>query len=296
MNGAIAVTGATGNVGHEIVRRLLAEGRKVIAIARTPSTLAALVAKGAEARPASLDDAASMKGALRGATAVFAMIPPNRANHNQDQFARTIAENITAAISDSDVKSVVALSSCGIDIGTESNHRIFEEVFDGVPGLNRVHLRPGLFMDFFLRQIDLIKKEGRNRGYLSPTLPIPMVSALDIGAVAAEYLARLDWTGRTLRYVLGPMDLTMPEATRILGDAVGKPGLEYVPYTEAEARARMTTQGFSQDYVDHYVVTRNRYNATGRASNQERSAENTTPTPLQDFAKSIFAPAFSKTE
>ncbi len=288
----IAVTGATGNVGHEIVERLLARGKKVIALARTPEKLAALAAKGAETRSASLEDAASMKDALRDATAVFAMIPPNRSNHDQDGFARQIAENVTSAIRGTGVTHAVTMSSCGVDLGIEANHRIFEEVFDAAPNLARAHLRPGLFMDYFLRQIELIKTEGRNRGYFSTTLPISMVASKDIGAVAAELLGQLDWKGHNARYVLGPKDLTMVEATHILGASVGIPDLQYVRYSEAEVRERMAKQGFSQDYIDIYVYTRNHYNDSNRCSMQTRSAENTNPTTLEEFARTTFAPAF----
>lgn len=288
----IAITGATGNVGHEIAARLLAAGRKVVAIARTASKLEELAKKGAEVRPGSLEDAASVKEALRGATAVFAMVPPNRSFDDQDGFARRIAENIATAIPGSNITRVVTLSSCGIDLGLESNHQIFESVFDAVPGLHRVHLRPGLFMEFFLRQIDLIKREGVNRSYLHPDFPLSMVAARDIGAAGAEHLLRGDFEGRTLHYLLGPRDLTMPQATTILGKSVGLPDLKFVPYTEEEIRKRMLGLGFSQNYVDHYVETRTIYNAAGQMSKQTRSPANSTPTTLEEFAEKVFAPAF----
>lgn len=293
MNQLIAITGATGNVGHEIAARLLARGIAVRAIARTPEKLSALAARGAETCAASLEDAASIRDALRGATAVFAMIPPNRANEDQDGFARAIASNVAAGIRAAAIPRVVTLSSCGIDVGLERNHRIFEEIFDAVPGLHRVHLRPGLFMESYLRQIPAIKRTREHRGFWRPHLPLSTVAAADIGAAGAELLADADFEGHRLRYVLGPRDLTMTEATRILGESVGLPDLAYVPETEAEVGARMRKAGFSENYVEHYIETRNAYNDAGRVSRQERSAENTTSTTLEAFAASVFAPAFA---
>jgi len=54
MANAYAITGATGNIGHIITEKLLAEGHKVRAIARTAEKLRALAAKGAEIFPGSL--------------------------------------------------------------------------------------------------------------------------------------------------------------------------------------------------------------------------------------------------
>jgi uncharacterized protein YbjT (DUF2867 family) len=56
MANAYAITGATGNIGHIITEKLLAEGHKVRAIARTAEKLRALAAKGAETFPGSLED------------------------------------------------------------------------------------------------------------------------------------------------------------------------------------------------------------------------------------------------
>lgn len=293
MKQLIVITGATGNVGHEIAVRLLARGIPVRAIARTADKLAELAARGAEVRPASIEDAAAMETAFEGATAAFAMIPPNRSNEDQDGFATSIARNVAAGLRAAGVPRVVTLSSCGIDVGLERNHRLFEEVFDAVEGLHRVHLRPGLFMEAYLRQIPLIKKTGVNRGFWNPNLPLSTVAARDIGAVGAEHLATSDFEGRKLHYVLGPRDLTMTEATRILGRSVGIDNLEYVLETPDDVRTRMLKAGFSTNYIDHYIETRNAYNDAGAVSRQPRSPENTTPTTLEHYAETVFAPAYA---
>ena len=68
----IAIVGATGSLGGEVARRLLATGHRVVAVTRAPAKAAALQASGAEVRVADLTDGSSLRSALRGASAVFA--------------------------------------------------------------------------------------------------------------------------------------------------------------------------------------------------------------------------------
>jgi uncharacterized protein YbjT (DUF2867 family) len=288
----IAVSGATGNVGHEVVLRLLARGARVVAIARDASKLERLARRGAEVRSGSLEDAGFVSGALADSIAVFAMRPPNRTSDDQEGFARTIAENVARAVRGSSVRRVVSLSAAGIDLGIENAHRIFEETLDQVPNVATVHLRPSLFMESLLAQIDLIRGKGETRSFVAPDFALPLVAATDIGAVAADYLAAPDLDGRRVRYLLGPRDVTMTEATRILGDAIGIPDLRYVPFTEAELRERLQRSGCSNRYVEDYVRARNAYNREGRGCRQTRSAESSTPTTIEEFATNVFAAAF----
>ncbi|AHF91321.1 3-beta hydroxysteroid dehydrogenase [Opitutaceae bacterium TAV5] len=67
--GAALVTGGTGFLGRRLVERLLAAGRPVTVLARTPAP--DLEACGAKFVRASLDDAAAVAGACRGAETVF---------------------------------------------------------------------------------------------------------------------------------------------------------------------------------------------------------------------------------
>ena len=63
------VTGGTGFLGRRLVERLLAEGREVVVLARSPS--AELAARGVRFVKASLDDASAVAAACRGINTVF---------------------------------------------------------------------------------------------------------------------------------------------------------------------------------------------------------------------------------
>ena len=74
------VTGATGNTGHIVAKKLLANGQKVRAIGRSADRLQALVAEGAEPFVADLTDKQALAKAFAGASAVYAMVPPDVTN------------------------------------------------------------------------------------------------------------------------------------------------------------------------------------------------------------------------
>ncbi len=68
----ILVVGATGALGGEVARRLLAQGRKVRVLVRPQSPYQSLVEAGAESAMGDLKDPASLAAACRGVEQVIA--------------------------------------------------------------------------------------------------------------------------------------------------------------------------------------------------------------------------------
>ncbi len=295
MRNVIVVTGATGHVGHELAERLLSAGHGVRAVARGAEKLKPLGARGAEVRPGSLEDRRFLTGVLQGAAGVFAMIPPNYTAQDVRAEQRKIADNLVAAIRESGVENVVSLSSFGAELpdktGPIAGLHVLEELLDKVAGLNVVHLRAGYFFENHLGSIGLIKSAGINGSALKADVSIPMLATRDIATVAADYLGRLDFTGRSVRYLLGARDYTMTEATKILGAAIAKPDLRYVEFPEAEFKKGLLGAGFSASLSELFAEMCRGIN-TGLIKGEPRSKANTTPTTFDEFAKIVFAPAF----
>ena len=103
MTDTTLVVGATGNVGSQVVRRLLEEGRPVRALSRKPE--ASELPSGAELVRGDLTDPASLENALTGVDAVFLVWPGVDTAH-----APAVAELLGAR-----ARHVVYLSSAGID-------------------------------------------------------------------------------------------------------------------------------------------------------------------------------------
>jgi hypothetical protein len=84
----------------------------------------------------------------------------------------------------------------------------------------------------------------------------------------------------------------LDEATRILGGAIGMPGLKYIQFPEEDARKAMVGAGMSESAVEAMLEMERGFNEGRIRPTRERDAESTTPTTLEDFANSAFARAY----
>lgn len=287
------ITGATGNIGRVITEKLLSQGKKVRAIARDRARLKPLEDRGAEIMPGSLNDSDFLARSFDGATAVFAMIPPDVTPPDLRKYMDQIGEAIAAAIRK--VPYVVSLSSMGAQIpeGTGPIAGLYRQEgrLNQLKDTNVLHLRPSTFMENFLENIPLIKGMNINGSPLRGDLPIPMIATRDIGSYAAERLANLDFRGKSVSDLLGPRDVSQMEATEILGKAIGKPELQYVQFGYDDAIQGMVQAGISPDVAKSYAEM-------GKAINEglippvKRTPQNTTRTTMEEFAKNVFAPAY----
>jgi len=290
------VTGASGNTGRLIAQALLSKGKKVRIIGRDKERLQPLAEKGAEVCIGSLDNAAVMTRAFSGAQAVYAMIPPNLSARDSHAFQNTVGEALAKAITAARVPYVVNLSSVGGHLsgntGPITGLHDQEERLNTLKGVHLLHLRPGYFMENFYWSIDLIRKMGINGGALRADLPIAMIATRDIAAVASQRLIELDFSGTSVQELLGPRDVTLADATRALGRAIDKPELNYVQFPYEEAEQAMLGMGISASVAKSFVEMYRSFNEGVIRPTEKRSAANTTPTSIEEFAKG-FAHAYA---
>jgi uncharacterized protein YbjT (DUF2867 family) len=293
------VTGATGNIGKALTERLLAGGHAVRAIARGIERLHDLAGRGAETYSGFLDDPGFLTKVMIGADGVFAMLPPNFTSENLLADQRATSDSIAAAIRHSGVKTIVALSSVGAQhesgTGPIAGLHYHEQNLTRIPGANVVALRPASFMENFLQSIGPIRTRGVNGSPIKRDLPMPMVATRDIAAAAASHLTQDIFQGNSIHYLLGPADLTMAEATRTLGEKIGKPNLPYFEFSYEDARKALLAAGFSQSVAEGFVEMYKGFNDGLVSPTEHRSALNMTPTTLEEWS-ATFAAAYRAAE
>ena len=98
------------------------------------------------------------------------------------------------------------------------------------------------FFANFYDQLELIKHQGIIADSVEPELAIPMIAARDVADVAALALRVRDWRGLVVRELVGQRHLSYAEATRIIGERIGKPDLAYVRLSYEE----MTDAGLDE--------------------------------------------------
>ena len=290
------ITGATGNTGSVIAKTLLEKGKRVRAIGRSADRLQPLTNSGAEPFVCDLTNAAALASAFTDASAVYVMIPPNATSPDFRAYQDGITEGIAAAIEQTGVKYAVSLSSIGADkrekTGPVVGLHYLERRLNEIVGLNVLHLRAGYFMENTLAQIGVIKTMGITAGTLLPGLKLPMIATRDIGMAAAEALLKLDFSDRQTRELLGQRDIDMTEASAIIGKAIDKPDLQYVPISEEQFQTALIQLGLSQNVASLIVEMTAALNSGHMAPLEIRSAQNTTPTPFETFVGEEFLPRY----
>jgi uncharacterized protein YbjT (DUF2867 family) len=191
------------------------------------------------------------------------------------------------------VKRVVVLSSVGAQTGRGTGPVAplleIEETFrKAAPDV--VSLRPGFFMENFLRNVDSIVNAGAIYAPLPADLKAPHVATKDIAATAFQELVAPPRAGYRIRGVHGPADLSQREAAAILSEALGRP-VNYVEVTIDQAKAGMEGAGMPPSsvamYVEMYTAIRE-----GRMSAAEpRAPETTTTTTFAQWAREVLRPA-----
>ncbi len=294
----IAVLGATGNVGGKIAALLAKKNEPIRVISRSAERLRPIIGKTVTAFVGDANNTEFLVKAFTDVDAVFALIPPNPTAPDFMRYADTIGESIARALEIAKVKHVVYLSSVGGELTGEGTGPIkglhkMEERLNRIRGLNVLHLRAAYFMENLLWNIDLIRSKGIAGTAIRGDLKIPMIATKDIAAYAAERLVKRDFTGSSVKYLLGERDLTLTAAAGIIGRKISKPGLSYIMFPYDEAEKAMVGMGLSPDMSRTYVEMARAFNE-GKIKAGKRTAENTTPTSIESFCDEVFVPAFTQ--
>jgi uncharacterized protein YbjT (DUF2867 family) len=290
------VTGATGNTGHVVASHLLGQKKTVRVIGRSKERLQPLVDRGAEAFVADLSDQAALTKAFSGAEGVYAMVPPSMTSQDYRGDQRRASNAIAGALEQAGVKHAVVLSSVGADkesgTGPVVGLHEFEEILNRITGLNVVHLRAGYFMQNTLGQAAAIHAMGKTAGPLRGDLKLPMIAARDIGDAAAELLIALDFSGKQTRELLGQRDLSMDEATAIIGDAIGQADLKYLQLPPEQMLPTFVQMGMSSNLAELILEMAAALNSGHMRALEPRSSRSTTPTTFETFVKEEFVPLY----
>ena len=287
------VTGATGNTGKPIAENLLDQGHEVKVIGRDRERLENLVDRGAIPAVGDLRDPSFVEEALDGADAMYAMVPSDFTVQNFRDYQNEIVNSLADAIEQNEVDHVVALSSLGarMDSGTGVLLGLhdMEERFQQMPQTNVLFLRPGFFMENFYNQEPVILDQNMVAMAIRENRSYPLIHTKDIAEYASKRLLHRDFLGHSHQYLLGERNLTFREATKVLGQALGKPDLQYVQVDYEDAKHAMMEQGMSEDVAKRYNDLFRRINDETIDQDVERRPDTTTETPFEEFAEEFAA-------
>jgi uncharacterized protein YbjT (DUF2867 family) len=232
----IAVMGATGNVGRELVGQLAARGEQVRALSRSDRSD---WPEGVTGFAVDMTDGASLRPALDGVEAAFMMSGYDDAG-------------IVAEVERAGARRVTLLSSssvptAGPDNAVAAYHRASEQALRDST-LAWSFLRPNTFMSNALKWAEPI---AAGRPLVVPFADVPIASndPADVAAVAVATLTGAVEPGEAHR-ISGPEALLPARQVEILAEILGLE-IAFEAEDDATARARMEAE-MPTPYVDAF--------------------------------------------
>ena len=251
------ITGSLGHISEPVVEQLVAANHNVTVITSNAERVATIEALGAKALVGIVEDAAFINTAFAGADVVYLMIPPKFDVKSQWlDYQKKVADNYVAAVKSNNVNHIVVLSSIGAHLGTGAgpvNGVSYLETKLTEAGVNAKFLRPGYFFYNFFSMLGMAKHAGiLGSNFGGDDSKLVMSDPSDIAVVAAEELLNPTFTGQSVRYISSD-ERTGAEIAAVLGKAIGKPEIPWVPFTDEQATEGMQQAGLTETIINGYV-------------------------------------------
>jgi len=252
----IIITGSLGHISRPLVEKLTAAKHDVTVISSNADRKSEIEALGASAAIGSVSDLAFVTNTFKGADVVYTMVPPTFDASDWKQHIAGIGKIYALAIAASGVKNVVNLSSMGAHMpegcGPVSGLYFVEQSLNALEGVSVKHLRPGFFYYNFFANIGMIKHMGIIGGNYGEGAKLVIANPADIADAAAEEILALSFTGKSIRYIASD-EKTTDEIASILGDAIGKPDLKWVNFSDEQTVGGMLQNGLPADVANNYA-------------------------------------------
>jgi uncharacterized protein YbjT (DUF2867 family) len=233
----IVVTGATGNVGRELVSQLAESGQPVRAVVRN----AGASPPGAEEFVGDLNRPETLRDALVGASGIHLLA-------GYDGLAQLLSDAREAGVQHVVLQSSSAAPSGDLDNAVAAYHIRSEQAIRE-SGLGWTFLQPNSFMTNTLEWAPQLKQGDEVRAAF-PEVAVSTIDPADVAAVSAAALTNPDpHAGKSYR-LSGPESLRPADRARILGEVLGRE-IRFVGLSNDEARAEMTAK-MPEPYVNAF--------------------------------------------
>jgi uncharacterized protein YbjT (DUF2867 family) len=215
------VMGITGKVGGATAKHLLAQGKEVRALVRSPEKAANWADQGVELIDGDWNDTAAIGRALKGVEGAFVMLPAVWAPSPDYKEAKGIIANYVEALAKAAPPRVVALSSMGANrtsgLGVITALSLLEQGFRNLTS-PVAFVRAGGFFENFLDGLHVAQGGTLPVFYNPTTRKSTMVATNDIGAEVARLLTGPTWSGHRV-IELGSM-VSADEVAAQLGEVL----------------------------------------------------------------------------
>lgn len=255
----LLITGATGSVGTQLVKKLVNMNLSFRALVRNKEQgdLMAHLPQ-AEIAVGDLSDSDSLVQALHGIEKAFLLT-------NSSEYAEELQLNFVNAAYKAGVKHIVKLSQLAADEASPVRflryHAVVENRIKDL-GMNYTFLRPNLFMQGLIAFGHSVKHEGKFYGSLGKAA-VSAVDIRDIAGVAARVLTENGHENKIYN-ITGEESLTHFQMAEILSRVL-ETEITYVDLNSEQMHGALTVAGFPEWQIGGLIEDYAHY-ARGEAS------------------------------
>ena len=257
----IILTGSLGHIGKPLAMALVEKQHQVTVVSSSPKRRSDIEKLGARAAIGTMEDVNFLSTTFEGADVVYVMeaLAPNAFfDHSLDVVDAIvrISNCYRQAIEHSGVTRVVHLSSIGAHTDTGNGLLVFhnkaENILKQLPeDVSIKFMRPVGFYYNMFAFIPGIKTQGAIFSNYGGDAKEPWVSPLDIAAAIAEEIEK-PFAGREIHYVASD-EVSPNEVAKSLGDAIGKPDLQWKILSDDQLLANMVSAGMNPQTAEGFV-------------------------------------------
>jgi uncharacterized protein YbjT (DUF2867 family) len=239
----ILITGASGNVGKEVLRQIAQAGVKVRAAFQSASK-AATAPSGVEVVTMDYNQAQTVRAALKGVNRVFLVGPPAP---NLPALERKAVDEIKQ----SGVRQIVKLSALGGRESTFPRQHADSEDYIKSSGVAYTFVRANGFMQNLVNyNAGTINAQNAFYGCQGDG-KVSHIDIRDIAAVAVRVLTDDGHEGKTYS-LTGPAALSNAQIAQILSDDLGRE-IRYVDLPPAQFKQALLTAGVDEWSADALI-------------------------------------------
>lgn len=253
----ITITTPTGDIGRQVLDRVVDSGEPVRVIVRDLSRLPEHVRTQVEVVAGSHADADTIAKALKGAERLFWLVPPagfrdaGPARRYYLDFARAVAQEAAS-------RGVRMVHVTSLGHGYQDGAGLLSAALDmdeliASTGVQYRALALPFFMENLLHQAQTITEQGVFSMANAADQPLLTVATRDVAATAGALLLDTAWSGQARVPLVSPDSLTPAAMAEIISETLGRT-VRYQQVPLADFQARMVQRGASpalaQDMAD----------------------------------------------
>lgn len=248
----IVISGATGQIGKHLTKKLNFKSNEYVLITRRKKSLESLSKQGATIAEGDLENKNFLEKTLKGADIFFFLPPPDFSSPDMVAAYERLAKISHDASRANGVGRIVHLSTLGAHIDNRKTGLIYgqhrAEKIIAKAASNVLHLRNGFFLENYFASASSIKQDGSIYLPVGGQSKYHFVSTEDIANLVYELIHDTSWTGNQVIEFQGSSEYSFDEVAQQFAEGLNRKVSHVAVPPEAAIKA-LQGMGMSEAYA-----------------------------------------------